>query len=177
MIKTILTAGLIGGLIVGVPLFAMAASWSGAPPSWGAALGYTLMLVAFSLIFVAVKRYRDHELGGVIRFLPAFGMGLAIAAIASLIYVIAWEAALAVTGMDFAADYVNHLIEAEKAKGASPEAIAKMAADMEMFLKSYANPLYRVPLTLLEIFPLGALVSLVTALILRNPRVLALRRG
>jgi hypothetical protein len=177
MLKPILTAGFIGGLIVGVPLFAMAVSWSGPPPSWSAALGYTLMLAAFSLIFVAVKRTRDHDLGGVIRFLPAFSMGLAIAAVASAVYVIAWEAALAVTGMDFAADYVAYLIEAERAKGASPDAIARMTADMDAFVKAYANPLYRVPITLLEILPVGVLVSLVTAGLLRNPRFLPLKRG
>ena len=38
--------------------------------------GYLTMLVALSMIFIGIKRYRDHELGGVIRFLPAFAMGL-----------------------------------------------------------------------------------------------------
>ena len=33
-----------------------------------AVFGYLTMLVALTLIFVGVKRYRDNELGGVVRF-------------------------------------------------------------------------------------------------------------
>ena len=47
--------------------------------------GYLVMLVALSLIFVGVKRYRDVECGGVIRFGRAFGLGLGIAAVAGVV--------------------------------------------------------------------------------------------
>ena len=40
------------------------------------------MIVALSVIFLGVKRYRDQELGGVIRFGTAFMLGLGIAAVA-----------------------------------------------------------------------------------------------
>ncbi len=102
MIRKILSYGSIAGLIVGLPLFAVTVALQGHPsPSWGVALGYATMLVALSLVFVAVKRHRDEACGGVIGFWPAFGLGLAIAAVASAGYVLAWELALAVTGIDF----------------------------------------------------------------------------
>ena len=53
--------------------------------------GYLTMLVALSMIFIGIKRYRDQELGGVIRFLPALAMGLAIAMIAGIMYTLVWE--------------------------------------------------------------------------------------
>ena len=69
MIRTILTYGSIAGLIVGIPLFAMAVALAGHPPlSYGVALGYLTMLVALSTVFVAIKRRRDGALGGAIRF-------------------------------------------------------------------------------------------------------------
>jgi len=34
----------------------------------------------------------------------------------------------------------------------------------------YANPLFRLPMTFAEIFPVGVLVSLISALVLRKPR-------
>ncbi|WP_299694913.1 hypothetical protein [Hydrocarboniphaga sp.] len=41
------------------------------PTRYGVALGYMIMLIALSAVFVAIKRHRDIELGGVIRFWPA----------------------------------------------------------------------------------------------------------
>jgi hypothetical protein len=140
-------------------------------------VGYTTMLVALSTVFVAIKRQRDLNGGGVIRFWPAFGLGLGISAVAGLFYVLAWEAALAITQADFISAYTESLVEAERAKGASPAAIAKLRAEMESFRASYANPLFRMPLTFAEIFPVGVLVSLVSAGLLRNPRFLPARRG
>lgn len=176
MIRTILTYGSIAGLIVGIPLFAMAVALAGQPPlPYGVALGYLTMLVALATVFVAIKRRRDGELGGAIRFWPAFGMGLAISLVASLFYVIAWEAALSVTGMDFIDDYAKAAIAERRAAGAGPEALVRLSAEMERFKADYADPLFRLPITLTEILPIGILVSLVSAALLRNPRFLPAR--
>ncbi len=178
MLRRILSYGLGAGLIVGGALFAITVTLGGHPPSGlGMLIGYLTMLVALSLVFVAIKRHRDIALGGVIRFWPAFGLGLGVSLVASVCYVLAWEAALAVSGMDFAATYADAVIERQKAKGVSGEALARLVADMESFKASYANPAYRVPMTFTEIFPVGLIVSLVSAAILRNPRVLPVRRA
>jgi hypothetical protein len=91
--------------------------------------------------------------------------------------VASWEALQAVTHMDFADSYANAIIASEKAKGASAEALAKLGADMETFKVQYANPMFRLPMTFAEIFPVGVLVSLVSAGLLRNSRFLPSRRG
>lgn len=176
--KTIFSYGAIAGLLVGIPLFALMVATAGQPPlTYGALIGYTTMLIALSTIFVAIKRQRDIDGGGVIRFWPALGLGLGIAAVAGLIYVLCWEAALAVTQTDFIGDYAEAMIEQERAKGASAEALAKLRAEMDSFRTSYANPLFRLPMTFAEIFPVGVLVSLVSAGLLRNSRFLPARRG
>lgn len=178
MTARIFSYGTIAGLLVGTPMFLMMVLLDGAPPlSLGMLIGYATMLLALSTIFVAVKRYRDVDLGGVIRFWPAFAVGLAISAVASLFYCLAWEAALAVTGADFAGDYARLMVEQKRASGVSGQALARYAAEMERFRAQYANPLYRLPMTFSEIFPVGLLVSLVTATLLRNSRFLPLRRA
>lgn len=178
MLRKILSYGGVAGLIVGLPLFGMTVAMKGHPPlAWGMVIGYLTMLIALSTVFVAVKRQRDADGGGVIRFWPAFGLGLGISLVASVMYVLTWELALAVTGMDFAGSYAKTLIEEQRAKGASAEALARLGAEMEVFKAQYARLAYRLPMTFAEIFPVGVLVSLVSAGLLRNPRFLPARRG
>jgi Protein of unknown function (DUF4199) len=112
----------------------------------------------------------------VIRFWPAFAMGLGISLVAGVFYVLAWEAALAVTGMDYGAEFAAHMIEQQKAAGVSAAELAKYVAEMERFKTQYANPLYRMPMTFTEIFPVGVLVSLISAGLLRKPGFLSARR-
>ncbi|MGB0135299.1 DUF4199 domain-containing protein [Dokdonella sp.] len=177
MLKQILKYGLIAGLIAGIPMLGLTLAMKDHPPtSWGMAVGYLTMLIAFTTIFLAIKRKRDIEHGGIIRFWPAVGLGLGISVIASVIYVLCWEAALAASGIDFIGAYSETLIEEQKAKGASAEAIAALAAEMQQLATDYANPLFRMPLTFTEIFPIGVLVTLVSAGLLRNSRFLPLQR-
>jgi hypothetical protein len=177
VLRTLLIYGVAAGLIVGVPLSALTIAMNGhAMMSYGTVIGYTLMLIALSTVFVAIKRYRDETLGGVIAFWPAFGLGLGISFVAGVFYVAAWETAVAVTHMDFASTYANAVIEQQKAKGVTGEALANVVAGMERFKAQYANPLYRLPMTFAEIFPVGVLVSLVSAGLLRNRRFLPARR-
>jgi hypothetical protein len=176
MLNKILTYGTIAGLIVGAVAFGTAFAWDGESSAGGMAFGYATMLLALSAVFVAIKRHRDEEGGGVIRFWPAFGLGLGISALAGLFYVIGWEAAMAVTDRDFIGVYTAQMIEQKRAAGVSAAELARYTAEMRDFAVQYQNPLYRMPITFSEIFPVGVLVSLVSAALLRNPRFLARRR-
>lgn len=175
MLRKTLGWGLLAGLIIGIPMSTMATTMTIGLPSM--VVGYLIMLVALSTVFLAIKRHRDIDLGGVIRFWPAFAIGLAISFVASVVYVLAWELTLAVTQMDFAGKYSAVLIEQQKAQGMSGEALVKYAAGLERFKADYANPLYRLPMTFTEIFPVGLLVSLLSAALLRNSRFLPARRA
>ena len=133
------------------------------------AVGYLIMLVALSFIVVAVRQFRDKERGGYIGFWPAFGLGLAIAAVAGVVYVLLWEAYLASTGYNaFMAQYVEAAIEAKRAAGATAAELETAAAEMQEMATMLENPLIRMPVTFTEIFPVGAIVALITALVLRR---------
>lgn len=170
MKNLILKYGLLAGVIVAVPMgFMTVVMGHDLPMAWGMVIGYTSMLLAFSLILVATKRHRDQNLGGVIRFWPAFGMGLAITLVASLIYSTTWEVITMSTDMNFMESYSKAVLAEEKARGASAEVLAQKAAEMEAFAKMYANPLFRFMMTLTEILPIGILVSLICAVLIRRP--------
>ena len=178
MLKTILKYGVIAGLVVGGLMALSFTAFSGMPPlKYGMLIGYTTMLIALSAIFVGIKRHRDADRGGVIGFWPAFGIGLGVSFIAGIFYVVAWELVQAMMHMDFAGSYGQAIIASEKAKGASPETLAKLTAEMDAFKVQYANPMFRLPMTFAEIFPVGVLVSLISAGLLRNSRFLPARRG
>lgn len=178
MFRTILLWGTVAGLIVGSILFGTTVAMADDPPSMGIgmAIGYASMLIALSAIFVGVKRHRDDALGGVIRFWPAFGMGLGISVVAGVFYVLAWETTLAVTGLDYGAKFAEHLIAQRRAEGASAAELAQITAEMKAFSVQYADPLYRMPMTFTEIFPVGVLVSLISAALLRRSSFLPARR-
>ncbi len=169
--------GAIAGAII-VILTALMMTLGGPDHSTSPLFGYLVMLAALSLIFVGVKRYRDVELGGVIRFGRALLMGLGIAAVAAVIYVAAWEVVMATgAGDDYIAQYIETYAREMQADGKSAAEIAAMRSEMAGIQEMYRNPFYRMLLTLSEIAPVCLLVSLVTALILRNPRVLPAQRA
>lgn len=169
MRRTILTAGLAAGLIAGGigSLFALVLSHD-IPDGWGMAIGYLTMLVALSAIAVAVKRERNRT--GAIGFWRALGMGLAITLVASVVYALCWEVALAAMGGPDA--FIDGYAGGLRRQGASAAALA----EVEGLRAGYRNPLIRLPMTMMEIAPVGALVSLAAAALLRNPRFLPARR-
>jgi hypothetical protein len=168
--RIVLTYGLISGLVAILGL--LAAIEVAGHSLW---LGYLIMLVALSSILVAVKQHRDQARGGVIRFWPALGMGLAIAVVAGLAYVAVWEVYMALTHYSFMENYTASMLAAKRAAGVTGEAYAKAVAEMEAMNRQYANPLYRMPMTFIEIFPVGVLIALASAALLRNPRFLPAR--
>ena len=175
MTRYALIYGVIGGAAAATVLTVGIASGSSNHTTslW---FGYLVMLVALSLIFVGVKRYRDAECGGVIRFGRAFGLGVAIAAVAAVIYALVWESYLQISGYDFMADYTRSVLKSMQAEGASAAAIEAKAAEMNAMAESYRNPLFRIPITFVEIFPVGFLIALASAGLLRNPKMLPARQ-
>ena len=163
MAKLILTFGIpvglfiILGMIVGIEF--------GSSQEW---LGYLIMFIAFSMIYVAIKKHRDRDLGGVINFTKALLVGLGISLVAGIVYVFVWEIYSSFDNHGFIDSYVTSMIEKVRASGKSPAEIAEAIAELETMGERYRNPLYRLPMTFLEVFPPGVLVSLGSALALRN---------
>ena len=163
MQKIIFTYGIIAGLVIICSI--IASLILGVASMW---LGYLVMIVAFSSIFLAVKQYRDQALGGVIKFSTAALLGLGIAAIASVVYVVVWEIYLYAGDYAFINDYANSMLEARKADGISGAEWDAVVKETEQFKSQYLNPLVRLPMTLLEVFPVGLLIALLSAAMLRN---------
>jgi hypothetical protein len=170
MKKYILIYGVIAGLIVICSMLVGIMMSDGEGLGASMAVGFLIMFLAFTLIFFGVRKYRDQEQGGVISFKSAFLMGLGIAAVAGVMYVLVWEIYLANTGHQFIHDYAASNIADKEAAGLSGEELAAFKTKMADMVENYARPLYRVPMTFSEIFPVGALFALVSSFILRHPK-------
>jgi Protein of unknown function (DUF4199) len=172
MKKTVIICGLIAGLIstslfIGLMILGKA---DHDDFENGMIYGYTLMILAFSFIFVGTKITRDKHNGGAISFGKAFRVGLYITLIASTIYVIVWLIDYYVFIPDFGEKYAAQAIEKLKASGASQLEIDDTTTKMAKFSAMYKNPFFNALVTYSEILPVGLLVSLISAWTLKRKR-------
>ncbi len=131
-------------------------------------LSYATMLLAFSLVYVGIKNYRDKHKNGIISFGKAFKIGLYISLIASTIYVIVWLVDYYIFIPDFMDKYTTAVLNQTKAEGASQLDLDKKAAEMASYKEMYKNPLMVVLFTYAEILPVGLIVTLISALLLKR---------
>lgn len=173
MKKTILTNGLIAGFIVTAMMVVSTILCYDDPNFQGSmVLGYLGMLLAFSFVFVGIKNYRDKFNSGLISFGKAFKIGLLITLIASTFYVAVWLVEYYFFIPDFMEKYTAHVLKQVAESGASAAEIKAQTATMENYKEWYKNPLLIILMTYAEVLPIGLVITLIAALILkRNSKV------
>jgi hypothetical protein len=168
MKKTVLTFGLISGamsaalMLVTIP-FTDRIGWEK-----GEILGYTGIVLSALMVFFGVRSYRENVGGGRLTFGRAFAVGILITLISSACYVGTWEIVYYKFMPDFADKYAAHLVERAKASGASQQKIDETKRQAKQFKQMYDKPLFNVALTFMEVFPIGLVVTLLSAGILRK---------
>lgn len=134
----------------------------------GLVIGYSSMLIAFSLVFVGIKNYRDKYNNGVISFGKAFKIGIMIVLIASTIYVFVWLIAYNYFIPDYLDKYAAYMLDKLRAGGASQIEIDNQIKEMADFTVKYKNPFFNAMLTYVEILPVGLVVTLISSFILKR---------
>ncbi|MBD2701321.1 DUF4199 domain-containing protein [Spirosoma sp. BT702] len=174
MKKIVLIYGTIAGIIVGgmfgltIP-FLRNGTLTGDNSMW---VGYTTMVIALSLIFFGIKSYRDNHLGGAITFGSAFKVGILITLIASIMYCLSWEFYYSTVWPNFMEWTAQNMEAAMRKKGSTEQEIATSMADFRQVAESYKNPLVRFAYTFIEIFPVGLIITLLSATLLRRKEFL-----
>jgi hypothetical protein len=165
MKKVVLVYGVLSGLIMWV--------FGGIVHSQGfegsMVFGFVLMIASLAVIFPGIKSYRDQHLGGVITFGQGFKVGILIALIASVFYIVGWEIYMQNNMPNFMADYMAKQLEAMKAAGASAAEIAEFQAESVVWVERYKNPLIRYVMTFTEFIPVGLIISLLAAWVMKKP--------
>lgn len=131
-------------------------------------IGYAALVVIFSLTFFGIRNYRNHDLNGEISFGNAFKTGALIVLIASTMYVVVWLFYYYLFVPDFIDKYILHVLREATRKGASATELAAKTKEMDGFKEMYKNPAFVILITFAEVLPIGLVVALVSALVLKR---------
>ena len=168
MKKTILTFGLISGAISSLMMVATVPFMDRIGFDHGYVLGYTTIILSLLLVFFGVRSYRDNVAKGHITFGKAFLVGLAITVISCLFYVATWEIIYVNFMPDFMEKYGAHVIQKMQASGATAAAIQQQTEQIDKLKVLYKNPFMNMAMTFIEPFPVGLVITLLSAAVLRK---------
>ena len=168
MKKIVLTFGLLSGVLSAVLMTVNMLFLDDIGFDRGMYVGYTVIVISFLFVYFGVRSYRDNVLGGRISFGKAFQAGILITLISCVCYVASWMVTYPRLFPDFADKYVAYMVEDKRAAGASPAEIDQAAKEGEDIKRLLANPVTNAAVTFTEPFPVGVLVTLISAAALRK---------
>lgn len=169
MRKIVLRYGLASGAVLIALSAVMLPCMNGAIDfDLGEIAGYSIMVLSFLLVFAGIRSYRNNVEDGAITFGRAFQVGILITLITCAVYVVAWEITFFFFYPEFFDQYSAHVLDKMRAAGESQAAILKTTESMAKMGKLYTNPLWNSAITFMEVFPVGLIVTLVSAAILRR---------
>mgnify|MGYP001216154266 FL=1 len=173
MTKIVLIFGLISGAIAGGLMWILMGTVNTGSIDFdnGMIWGYATMIIALSLVFFGIKSYRDNH-GGKISFVKGLQVGILISLISAVCYAAAWELYYPRIGDEFMQKYTTYYLDKMKKEGASDAEIEKARTESEQFMEMYKNIFVRFEMSLMEILPVGVIVTLLSALLLRRREVL-----
>ena len=168
MKKTVLTFGLISGLMISVLMGGSLLLSSKLGSGHSMVLGYTMMVASFLLVYFGIRSYRDNTLSGQISFGRAFACGILITLITCVFYVVTWEILYFNFIPHFMDGYFAAQIHKVQTSGLDPAAVAAKVAEIQRSQQNYQNPFINMAYTFIEPLPVGLLITLISAAVLRR---------
>jgi hypothetical protein len=166
--KIVLTFGLIAGVMISVLMDSSLLIANNIGSGHSMVLGYTIMVASFLLIYFGVRSYRDNNLAGQISFGRAFACGILIALITTVCYVATWEILYFNFMPHFMDGYFAAQIHKVQSSGLDPASTATRVAAIEHSQQLYQNPFVNMAYTFLEPLPVGLIITLISAALLRQ---------
>jgi hypothetical protein len=168
MRKTVLTFGLISGVVSSLMMLGTLPFIHRIGFDKGVIVGYTGIVLSFLLVFFGIRSYRENVGNGSITFGRAFSVGILITLISCVFYVVTWEIIYFKLMPGFAAEFTNYAVEQVRASGGSQQMIDAKIQEMKNLIVMLNNPLINAAMTFTEPFPVGLIVTLISAAILRK---------
>jgi hypothetical protein len=177
MKKVVVTFGLIGGVLISAMMLITIPFEDKIGFDRGLIVGYTTMVASFLLVYFGIRSYRNNLGGGRITFGRAFGVGILITLITCVFYVATWQVMYFYFMPDFMTKEGAHAVEKLRASGASEAAVQAKLVEMQKAKAIEDNPLTNAAMTFLEPFPVGLLIALISAGMLRRKEPLPAAQG
>ena len=168
MKKAVLVFGLLSGLIMSVLMGCSLLLADKIGSGHSVVLGYTIMVASFLLIYFGIRSYRDNNLAGQISFGRALACGILITLISTVCYVVMWEVLYFNFMPHFMDSYFAAQIHKVQSAGLDAAATAARVAAIQHSQQLYQNPLVNMAYTLMEPLPVGLLITLISAALLRR---------
>jgi hypothetical protein len=170
MKKIVLTFGFLSGGLSALMMFGTLPFLETIGYDRGLIVGYTAIVISFLFVYFGIRSYRDNVLGGRISFARGLGVGLLITLISCACYVAAWQ----IISRNFMPDWLDkfnaQMLNELKSSGATEAEVQAAVQQGEAFKKLYANPLVSIAFTLIEPLPVGLLITLISAAVLRRSK-------
>ena len=173
MTKIVLIFGLISGAIAGLLMWVLMSFVGSGSIDFDSGMiwGYSTMIVALSMVFFGIKSYRDNN-GGRISFVKGLQVGILISLISALCYAVSWELYYPSVGDEFMQKYTAYTLDSMRNEGATDNEIENARIEAEQFMEMYKKFPVRFAFSIIEILPVGIIVTLVSALLLRRKELL-----
>ena len=126
-----------------------------------------VIVLSFLLVFFGIRSYREQS-GGTITFGRAFTVGILITLISCVFYIATWQLIYFKLQPDFMDKWEAYTVEKIRAEGGTPEKTAAARRQRQSFKRAYDNPLTNGAYTFIEPFPVGLVVTVVSAAVLRR---------
>ena len=167
MKKIVLTFGLLSGVVSSGMMLASLPLMDRIGFDRAVVFGYTAIVLSFLFVFFGIRAYREQS-GGTITFGRGFKVGILITLISCVFYVATWEIIYFKVQPDFAEKFTAYSMEKARASGATPDAIEAKRRELAGFKEMYDNPLINAAFTFVEPFPVGLLITTISAAVLRK---------
>lgn len=172
MKQTIIRYGLISGVISSILMLIVSLIGQSIGfqtfAEYGVWVGFSAIILSLTLVFIGIKSYRDEQGGGQISFGRAFQIGILVTLISCVCYSITWVVCYFNFFPTFMDDFGAYQLQKLKESGGSVAEIAKQTAEINRTKELYQNPFYNFAVTFMEPFPVGLLMTAVSAFVLRK---------
>ncbi len=169
MLKTAAIFGIIAGIILVFSFYLTVPSEGEIDFTKGETVGFSVMIIALSLTFFAIRSVRNKT-NGSFTFGQGFRAGLTTVLIASAIYIAGWLFFYEKGGENFMQQYRDFSVaQIESNPGLNEEAKTIQITEMDKGFETYRESVFvRILYTFVEIFPIGFLIATISALLLRK---------
>jgi hypothetical protein len=168
MKKAVLTFGIISGVMISILMDCSLLLAHKIGSGYSMLIGYTIMVASFLLVYFGIRSYRDNNLDGRISFGRAFSCGILITLITTVFYVGTWEILYFNFMPHFMDGYFAAQIHKVQSAGLDPATTAAKVAEIQHSQQRYQNPLINMAYTFIEPLPLGVIITLLSAAVLRR---------